>query len=131
MAEAIYHGKSSKAFWNTVEITQITGWTATLTRDMADATVMAAATTGKTRAAGFVSGTASVTCYLGGDNAIDEGAEAVLELLRDATDASKGYAGTAICTGVEDGADMNGVETVTYNFQFSGAVSATVTAGTP
>ena len=129
MAEAIYHGKTSKAFWNTVEITQITEWSCTVTQQTVDATVMAT-TTGRTRAVGFKGGTASVTTLLGGDNVIDEGAEAVLELLRDATDASKGYEGTAICTGVEDGVDMNGVETITYNFTFSGAVTCTVTEGT-
>lgn len=130
MVEAIYHGKTSKVWWGADEITQLLEWSVTVGMDVVDATVMAT-TTGKTRAAGFKHGTATVTAYLSGDNVIDEGAEEVLELLRDDTDASKGYAGTAICTGVEDGVDMNGVETVTYSFQFSGDISATITKGTP
>ncbi len=130
MSEAVYHGKGSSAYWSTTLINQIIEWSANLIRDTADSTAMHASNTGRTREAGFAGGTATVTAYLEGDNAIDEGAEAVLELLRIATNAGKGYKGTAICTGVEDGVDMNGVETVTYSFMFSSTVTSTVTEGT-
>jgi len=130
MAEAAYHGKTSNAFWEATAVSQITGWSCSMACDTAESTVMAAATTGKTRAAGFKGGTCSITTLLEGDNIIDEGAEGTVELLRDATNLSKGYEGEAICTGVEVGVDMNGIETTTYNFTWTGAVTCTVTEGT-
>jgi len=129
MSEAKYHGRKSEAYWDTVKLEQVTEWSVVLNLATVDASVMHATKTGKSRAAGFKGGTASVNCYLEGDNAIDEGTKAVLELLRDGTNASKGYKGTAICTSVEDGAEIDGVETVTYNFQFNGEITNVVTEG--
>jgi len=129
MAEEVYPGKNSQAFWDSAALTNVVEWSVTINLSTTDSSVMAASTTGKTRVASFKGGTASVTCYLDGDNTIDEGAEAILELLRGATNTAKGYAGTAICTGVEDGAPLDGVETVVYNFTFSGEITCTVTEG--
>jgi len=126
-----YHGKACNAYWNTAALTQVTGWTATLAVGTGDSTSRHDSNTGRTRIGGIPGGTATVTCILSGDVEIAEGASAVLELLRDATDASKGYKGTATCTGVEIGVDVRGVEVVTYSFQFSGTITGTVTEGTP
>jgi len=139
MAEANYHGKTSSAYWKPSggafgAIDNVTEWSITLTADVAESTVMAAATTGKGRESGFHAGTATVTCLLPGDLEIDEGALGALELLRDATDISLGYATAilgALCTGASVGVDMNGIETVTYSFQLSGTITNTVESGTP
>ena len=130
MAEAFYHGKTASAYWNTAALTSVTGWSCTLNADVAETTAMTATNFGKTREVGFNSGTASVTCLLTGDYEVDEGASYVLELLRGAATALGGYAGTATCIGVTPGANKDGVETVTYNFEWDGAVSNTVTEGT-
>ncbi len=137
MAEAIYHGKSSWATFKIsggafVALVNVIEWSYTLNCITAESTVMHASDTGKTREAGFVGGTATVTCHLAGDVAIDEGAIGTLELLRGATDAMKGLAtGTdgAICTGVDVGVDKDGIESVTYTFQLTGTLTGTTTEG--
>ena len=128
---APYHGKKSSAFWDTTEITQVTGWTCNLTCSTADSTSRHDTVWGRTRKAGYIGGTATVTAKLYGDNLPQQGATAVLELLRDLTDASKGYKGTATCTGASPSLDKDGIGEVTYEFQWDSTVIATVTEGTP
>jgi hypothetical protein len=131
MAEAVYHGKASNAFFAGSAIANCVGWSINLSADVADSSVMGTAV-GKTAEAGFLSGTAQVTCHLPGDRAITEGSKGVLELLRTALNADGGYASDtdgAICTGVEPGVDKDGIESLTYNFQLTGEVSNTVTEG--
>lgn len=128
MPETVFHGKGSNAYWEETAVSQLTGWSCSMACDTAESTVNAAATTGKTRVAGFKGGTCSITTLLEGDNVIDEGAEGTIQLHRTGTASDKGYRGEAICTGVEVGVDMNGVETTTYNFQWTGAVISTVIA---
>ena len=129
MAEAFYHGKSSLAYWNTSALVSVTDWSCTLTADTAETTAMAAGNYGKTRLAGFNSGTASVTCLATGDSEVGEGDSHVLELLRGAANALGGYAGTATCTGWSFSEDKDGVATITYNFMWDGEVINTVTEG--
>ncbi len=146
MAEANYHGKTANAFWGLdsagtvaalAALTNVVEWSVTMTSSTAESTVMHASSTGKTREPGFKGATMTVTCNLAGDVEIDEGDEGSLELLRTALNADKGYtfgatgaAGKgAICTGVDVGVDKDGIETVTYSFQSTGAISATTTKG--
>ena len=146
MAEANYHGKTSSAWWgldtnDTVaalaELTNVTGWSVTLTATTAESTAMHATNTGKTRELGYKGATATVTCHLPGDVEIDEGQLGALELMRTATNADGGYAlgvvGASgrgcICTGVDLGVDKDGIETVTYSFTATKAVINTCTKG--
>lgn len=126
---APYHGKTSKAFWNTAEITQVTGWTCNLRCSTADSTARHDTNTGRTRMSGFNGGTATVTTKLYGDNLPLAGASAVLELLRDTTNASKGYKGTATCTGASPSHSKDGVAETTYEFAWDGEVTCTTTEG--
>ena len=127
---SVYHGKQIAAWFATVAFTNLVSWTASLNADTADSTAAHATNTGRTRELGFKGGTATVTCKTGGDTQVAIGASGTLELSRDGTNASKGYVGTAKCTGYSPGADKNGVETITYNFVFSGEITGTVTEGT-
>lgn len=135
MAEANYHGKTAMAHWKLgagafAPISNMIEWSVSLTSMTAESSVMHASAHGKSREPGFKGGTATVTCFLPGDVEIDEGAEGTLELLRNqALNADKGYEGACICTGVDTGVDKDGVETVTYSFTFTGAVTCTVTEG--
>lgn len=144
---ASFHGKHAKAFFSInggtsfTEFTNVRSWTCTLNAETADTTGMAA-TTGRTRVPGVNNGTCSIECVY--DDAsyvqVDESDNDIyvastsgiaIELLRDATDASKGYAGGAQCTGVEVGTSIDGTPIITYNFEWVSTVSATVTSGTP
>lgn len=147
---AAYHGKTAKAFFHLtggnadgstgyVQFTKIRSWTCTLTAGLADTTGMSA--NGRTQAAGIIGGTASVTCVYDGTKylEIDESDNAAyvantsgiqLQLLRDATDASKGYMGGVILTSVAVDQSIDDTPIITYNFQWTGVVSATTTAGT-
>lgn len=131
MAEAVYHGKNSNAFFGGSAIDNCVGWSISLVADVADSSIMGTAV-GKTAEAGFLSGIAQVTCHLPGDRAITEGSKGVLELLRTILNADGGYAtgaDGAICIGVEPGVDKDGIESLVYNFQLTGAVSNTITEG--
>lgn len=147
MAESNYHGKTSNAYWglNTggtvaalAALTNVIEWNVSLVCATAESTVMQPSNTGKTREPGFKGGTATVTCHISGDIEIDTGTEGALELTRTRTNADKGYAfgvtgaagKGAICTGVDFGTDKDGIETVTYSFQSTGAIIATNTKGT-
>ncbi len=132
MAEASYHGRTIKAFWNTAEITNITEWSYTIAADVAESTAAHPTAHGKEREVGFLSATATITCRVIGDNQIDEGdGPLVLELLRNTTNAAKGFQGTAICTGVAVSMDINDIENVTYSFRFTNDTTPnnTVTEG--
>ncbi len=136
MAESNYHGRSSWATFKAsggafVALVNVIEWSYTLTCATAESTATHASNTGKTREAGFTGGIATVTCHLAGDAAIDEGAVGQLQLLRDATDASKGLFGGVLCIGVDVGVDKDGIETITYTFQLTGILTGTVTEGTP
>lgn len=146
-AEANYHGKTASAWWGLdtagtvaalAQLDNVIEWNVSLAGGSAESSVMHATQRGKTREPGFKGGTATVICNLpSGDTVISEGDEGSLELLRDLTNASKGYAfgvagaagKGAICTGVDLGVDKDGIETVTYTFQSTGAISSTVTKG--
>lgn len=138
MAEANYHGKTCSAEWKIAAgafapLTNTIGWSITLTAGTAESTAMHATNLGKTREVGFKGGTATITCYLPGDVEIDEGDVGAIELLRGATNAEGGFASAvlgALCVGVDITTNKNGIEEVTYSFQLTGAVSATVTQGT-
>ena len=127
---APYHGKTSSAWWITTKITQVTGWTCSLTCSTADSTARSADTFGRTRKPGYIGGTATVTAKLYGDSLPQQGATADLQLLRGLTNAEKGYQGTATCTGASPSLDRDGIGEVTYEFQWNGTVSATTTLGT-
>lgn len=152
--EADYHGRISNAYWGLYStigegtgvgafsaITNVIEWSITLTCTTAECTTMNASAFGKERMPGFIGATATVTCHLSGDNQIDEGLKGALELVRTRTTTDLGYKmgmeesggdandGTpgVICTGVENGVDKDGIETVTYSFQAITTVSKTVT----
>jgi hypothetical protein len=129
-----YHGKTATAEWKAtggafVAFTNLLGWSVTLSCGVADSTIIDGSTTGRTKIPNIPGGTASVTCKVGGAFSVAEGDHGTLSVTRDGTNASKGYEGTAICTGVEPAADIADVEGIVYNFQFSGTVTATVTSG--
>ncbi|KKL61389.1 hypothetical protein LCGC14_2195820 [marine sediment metagenome] len=141
MAEANYHGKFSLAYWKpsggafALIVNQVE-WNFAGVAGTAESSVKHLTQHGKTRLLGFKGATATVTCHLPGDKAIDEGDVGSLELLRIATNAGGGYSlgtvGTdgAICTGVELGVDKEGTESIVYTFTAKGAVINTVTQGT-
>ena len=128
---APYHGKKSSAFWDTAAISTVTGWTCNMTCPAADGTSRHDSAWGRVRWPGEIGGTATVTAKLSGDNLPQQGATAVLELLRTLTDSAKGYAGTATCTGASPSVDKDSVDVVAYEFQWDSTVSATVSEGTP
>lgn len=133
MAAAIFHGKSALAYHASGAVyslfAQLIEWSCTLTADVAESTVMHASEFGKVREIGFLGGTAAITTkFIASDFPISEGAEYTIELWRDATSTSKGYSGHAICIGIDMGVDKDDVETATYNFQFIGAVTSTLSA---
>ena len=124
-----YHGKSIEAHFGATQLTNVRSWSVDLAADIADSTSASSSNTGKEKTGGLIGGTASVVCKVSGDAQITEGAEATLELLRSNSNSDKGYAGTAICTGISINATIDGTEEITYNFTFSGTVTGTVTKG--
>lgn len=127
---AVYHGKTSNAFWGESALSNVTGWTCTLHCTTADSTARHASNTGRTREAGYKGGTATVTAKLEGDFAAKTGsASRTLELLRTATNTDLGYEGTATCTGASASVGKDDIEEVTYTFQWDGAVTTTITKG--
>lgn len=127
MTAEIFHGKGAAVVWETSTLANVTEWSCSVTADTAESTVMHATSYGKTREVGFKAATATVTTRLpAGDVVITEGDSATLELWRTSTTTAKGYTGTAICTGIDVGVDMNDIETATYSFQFTGSVTTTL-----
>ena len=143
MAIEPYHGKTAEAYF-TIGAGSITAfdtvlsWTCTLTA--ATAPTVGMGDSGTTVVAGLNSGTCSITCVYDGTKYVqlDEADNAVyvadttgieIELLRTAYDSDFGYIGGAICTGVTVDEPADGTPTITYNFQWTGAVTKTVTGG--
>ncbi len=126
------HGKYARVTWSTNTIPNLQGWTCTLNQANADDSVMAAANHGRTRKAGFRSGTGTVTAWMttvafhDGTDAITDGQSAVLQLKRGAQDGAGGYNGTAQVTSRAASNPKDGIVLVTYNFMFNGAVSPTL-----
>ncbi len=145
MAAAIYHGKGSTAFFSInggqafTAFTTVRSWSCTLTTAAADTTGMAAAT-GRTRIAGLHSGTATVECVYDAttyiqvdeaDNALYAAGSTGVELdlirfLGTGGNADGGYNGGAMVTSVDISVAMDDTPTVTYNFEWVGAVTTTV-----
>jgi len=131
MTASVFHGKGATAWWGSTgytEFVSLVEWSATILADVAESHAMHASSYGKTREVGFKTGTARVVCRLTGDAIVDEGSTYTLELWRTSSSAAKGYSGSAICTGVEAGVDMNDIEVITYSFQFTGAIANTLAA---
>ena len=101
MAASTFHGKAGLVYWNGTEVADITDWSATVTVDIADNTVMSNANTSRTYTAGFKDWSASINWV--GDSEIGipvtEGAEYDLELWLTNTAGDGILHGTAICTG--------------------------------
>lgn len=130
MAEAPYHGKACNAFWGDSAISQITGWVCNLRCPTADSTSRADTYHGRTRMSGAVGGTATVTAKLFGDFMPIAGSAArTLELLRDTTNASLGYEGTATCTAANASHNKDGIAEMTYEFAWSSTITTTITKG--
>ncbi len=125
-----YHGKNSNALFGGVPtvFTDIQSWTITLNAALHDATAMHASENGILRVAGVNSATASVTCLKSdGDREVQEGVTGALELHRtNGTAADGSFEGSSVCTGVTIGVNTDSVETITYNFKYTGAVSFVV-----
>ena len=126
------HGKYARVTWDTNSIPNLQGWTCTLAQANADDSVMAAANHGRTRKAGFRSGTGTVTAWMttaafhDGTAAMTDGQSAVLQLKRGAQDGAGGYNGTAQLLSRAASNPKDGIVLVTYNFKYNGAVSPTL-----
>ncbi len=125
-----YHGKTSNVFWATSAISNITGWSVSLTCSTADSTSRHASNTGRTREAGYSGGTATATGKVSGDLWPLKGATGTLELLRTGTNTDLGYKGTATVTGASISHGHTDVAEATYTFQWDDTVTCTVTKGT-
>jgi len=126
-----FHGKTAKAWWGSTgytEFANITEWSCSLIADVAESHSMHATSFGKTREVGFKGGTAVVTCFLAGEEVVEEDDTITLELWRTSTSTDKGYSGSAIVTGIDFGVDKDGIETISYSFQFTGTVTSTLGA---
>ena len=141
---AAYHGKDARAYFTLADgaataFVLVRSWTCTLNCATADTTGMAA--NGRLQAVGLKSGTCSVECTYDGatyaqvdetdNNVYSAGVTGIkVELLRTTADAAKGYSGGAICTSVDVSTSIDGTPIITYNFMWTGTVTATTTAGT-
>ena len=126
------HGKVGGAVFGAVTFAAVRSWTIDLTCDAAETTAMHATNDGKTRVAGILRGTATVTClYTAGATVqVDiQATDATLKLQRTAATVGDGYyTGTAKCTGWDITADVTDVEMITYSFIFTGTVDLSVAA---
>lgn len=134
---SILHGKTGNVYWDSqgtdTVITQIQSWDLDVTHDIAETTSMQ--DTWKTYRTGFQNWTASVICLLplaGGDLPVE--ADGTPQSLGDVTAARLelyvvwdtgtplyvSLYGDGFVTGIEYGANSEGVGTVTYAFQGSG-----------
>jgi len=131
MAKVYSHGKNAIAQWNGSDFVACTGWEINLTCQAAESSVMG--TEYKLKVAGYKGSTASVTCLVDTNNparppfvggtTMSSAQEATLKLERLNGTAGAGYySGTAICIGGTD-SKTDGVDTQTYNFIFTGAVT--------
>ena len=123
------HGKKATVTWAAHTIPNLQGWTCTLNQANADNSVMSATNHGRTRRAGFRSGTATVSAWMtlvafhDGDAAITDGQSATLVLWRHSAAAAGGYTGTALVTSRSASNPKDGIVLVTYNFVWNGTVT--------
>ena len=123
------HGKKAKITWATNTLENPQGWVCTLNQANADDSVMAESNHGRTRKAGFRSGTAVVTAWMtteafnDGTDDISDGQAATLVLNRRSSDAAGGYTGTAKVTSRAASNPKDGIVLVTYNFVWNGTVA--------
>lgn len=125
-----FHGKTLDAKFNDGALTQFTcprEWSINLVCSTADSSCAHATNRGRTRIAGIKSGTATVICLAEGDREVEEGDVLTdLQLHRTRTLADGYYTGAAKCTGAEFGVDRDGVDIITYTFQFHDTVDLAV-----
>jgi len=119
------HGKSgSVTYTNITAATK--AWTLNYTCDVDESTDWAAAATGKTFMAGVTSWTATVEAYYDNTNTAAPGDSATLTLI---PTTNLKYEGTAIMTSMRVSAAVDGgVDTMTYEFQGTGALTIDTTA---
>ncbi len=128
MTEALFHGKLANAEWDSTDIAQVVSWSFTATSATADSTVRHDTSSGRTRLAGLNAATATVTAKATGDFLPAAGAaSAVLILERSTTGGDLGFIGSATCVGATQTVGVDGVDEVTYEFQYTGAVTDAVT----
>ena len=125
------HGKYARVTWATIAIDNLQGWTCTLNQANADDSVMAASNHGRTRKAGFRSGTATVSAWMttkaffdkDSGSEITDGQTAALVLGRGQA-GSGGYSiATAKVTSRAASDPKDGIVLVTYNFVANGTVA--------
>jgi len=131
---SLVHGKTANILWDaendSTELQHGQTWTADVSQDVAEITSMQ--DTWQTFTGGFLDWTATVDCLLdsagvdiayatGSPNEMgDVAAKLELYFVYDTGDYKAIY-GDAICTGVSTGEDKDGIATVSYTFQGSGA----------
>ena len=117
---AAFHGFAGSITFTGITPTNVISWTADITVDMAEITDMG--DTWKTFLAGFKDWTASATCLLD-TTGPDIAALGTAQTLTLTAVSGTTLSGNAFCTGIAVSTDANGIPTVTYTFQGSGAVS--------
>ncbi len=123
MAVDVFHGKVANANWDSTDIDQVVSWSCTMNCATADSTSRHDSNSGRTRLAGFKSGTATVTAKANGDFLPTAGAaSAVLILERTTTTGDKGFKGTATCIGSSQTVSSADVDETTYEFEWNGTV---------
>lgn len=118
-----------KVIFGATTLSNLKSWSFTGTVPTADSTVAHATNTGRQRLTGINQGTATATCYIDDTVGIEleQGdAQATLKLQRTDTLGDGYYTGTAEFISHDSNVDLNGVETVTYNFRFVAAVTIAV-----
>ncbi len=116
-----FHGKELHATAAGVSITNPTEWSMIMVADVADSTAAHASNTGRTKLVGIKRATCTIIAKADLGPEIDEGDSGAMILGRTATIGDGQYTGTAVCTGVEFGVDVNDVEIVTYSLTFTTA----------
>lgn len=128
---ALFHGKKASIYWDSqgvdTELQHAQSWSLTATKDTVEVTAMK--DTWKTYLSGNTDWTATVTCLTdttGTDITLNNAgapdglgqktARLELYFLYSISDY-KSLFGNAICTGISENTDVNGVGTVTYSFQ--------------
>lgn len=124
---AMIHGKSGSINWGgTGEETTITSWSLEVSGDVAEATNMSSTADWKEYLGGFKGYTATVECNF---NATDPSSiltdlAGTARLLNLYVTGTTGFVcTTAILTGFSFKTDANGIETITYTFQGTGALT--------
>jgi len=116
-----FMGKAATVYIDTDPMTNLRGWTVSLSCSAEEDTVAGAA--GKTRMVGVKGGTASVDTLADGDYQLDVGDVNIMKFNRTGTTSDGYYEGTALCTGIEVGLDRSGIGVYTYSFVFVAAVA--------